>query len=335
MIVAPLTTIRNLALAMLAALASPSGALAQELGMPAQCAPGKDCFLQNFVDTLPGEGVSDSFCGTATYEGHDGIDLRIRSMADVRRGVAVTAVADGVVNGLRDGVPDRLVETESDAAAVAGMDCGNGVLVDHGNGVQTQYCHMRQDSVVVKKGDQVKRGDKLGEIGASGMAAFPHVHLTVRKDGKPLDPMTGRSLSEGCLKDGASAKPLFEPGIAEALGKGGPELLGLGLAGGPVDYDALVADGAPPSATAGSANLVGWGWFINLHRGERIYISIVGPNGDIFAETMSEALDRSKAAYSSFTGKRGSPRPGRYQMTIKVLENMTPVLQQTQDFTIE
>jgi hypothetical protein len=74
---------------------------------------------------------------------------------------------------------------------------------------------------------------------------------------------------------------------------------------------------------------------MNLRQGDRIYISIVGPDGDIFAETMSEALDRSKAAYSSFTGKRGSPKPGRYEMTIKVLENMGPVLQQTQDFTIE
>lgn len=335
MIFTPPAWVRNIAPAMLAALVFPTVSFAQELGLPAQCTPGKDCFVQNFVDMLPGGGVSDPFCGTATYDGHDGLDLRIRSMADAERGVAVIAVADGTVEGLRDGVPDRLVVTETDRAAVADMECGNGVLLDHGGGMQTQYCHMKLGSVTVKKGDQVKRGDKLGEIGGSGMAAFPHVHLAVRRQGKPVDPMTGRSLADGCLKAGDQAASLFEPEVAAALGKGGPKLLGLGLAGGPVDYDALVAEGAPPAATAASSNLVGWGWFMNLRQGGRIYISIVGPDGDIFAETMSEALDRSKAAYSSFTGKRGSPKPGRYEMTIKVLENMGPVLEQTQDFTIE
>lgn len=303
--------------------------------MPAECTPGKDCFVQNFVDMDAGSGVSDSFCGTATYDGHDGLDLRVRSMADAERGVAVTAVADGTVEGLRDGVPDRLVATEADQAAVADVECGNGVLLDHGGGMQTQYCHMRQGSVAVKKGGRVKRGDRIGEIGASGFATFPHVHLTVRRQGKPVDPMTGHSLAEGCLKDGTQPASLFAPGIAKELGKGGPTLLGLGLAGQPVDYDALVVSGAPPAANAASANLVGWGWFINLREGDRVYISLVGPDGDIFAENMSPPLDRSKASYSSFAGKRGKPKPGSYELTIEVLENMQPVLQQKQDFTVE
>ncbi|MDQ6436199.1 M23 family metallopeptidase [Mesorhizobium sp. LHD-90] len=325
-----------LAVSVALAFVSPRIGLADEgLGLPADCKPGQNCFVQQFADMDAGPGVADPFCGTATYDGHDGIDLRVRSMADVKQGIAVTAVADGAVDGLRDGVPDRLVITEADRAAVAGIDCGNGVLLDHGGGMQTQYCHMRQGSVTVNKGDQVKRGEKLGEIGASGMAAFPHVHLTARKEGKPIDPMTGRPLSQGCLKDGAQPASLFEPDVAGALGKGGPQLLGAGLAGGPLDYDALVVDGAPPAATGSSPNLVGWGWFMNLRKGDRIYISIVGPDGDIFAETMSPPLDRSKAAYSSFTGKRGSPKPGRYQMTIEVLENMQPVLSETRDIVVE
>ncbi|MEQ1951486.1 M23 family metallopeptidase [Mesorhizobium sp. CN2-181] len=303
--------------------------------MPAQCMPGKDCFVQQFADMDPGPAVIDPFCGSASYEGHDGIDLRILSMADVERGVPVIAMADGTVGNLRDGEPDHLMLTAADQQAVGDKECGNGVIIDQGGGLEVQYCHMRQGSIAVKTGDKVKRGQPIGYVGASGAAAFPHVHITVRRDGAALDPMTGHALSGGCLKEGEQAKPLFAPDVAASLGKGGPQLLGFGLAGSPVDYDALVVSGAPPAATAASANLVGWGWFINLRKGDRIYISLIGPDGNVFAESMSEELDRNKAAYSSFAGKRGTPKPGRYELTIKVLENMRPVLSQTTDITIE
>src|SRR5690242_4252032 len=93
-------------------LLAPASAGAIELGLPAQCTLGKDCFVQQFADDdqRPGE-VADPFCGAATYDGHDGTDLRVLSMADVARGVPVVAVADGKVLRGRDGEPDRLIET--------------------------------------------------------------------------------------------------------------------------------------------------------------------------------------------------------------------------------
>src|SRR3954454_24863756 len=140
----------------IAALFLPAPAGALELGLPAQCALGKDCFVQQFADddTRPGE-VADPFCGKATYDGHDGTDLRILSMTDVARGVPVLAVADGTVLRGRDGVPDRLVTTDADRAAVADKECGNGMIVDLGGGYEAQYCHMRQGSLTVKPGNAV------------------------------------------------------------------------------------------------------------------------------------------------------------------------------------
>src|SRR5690348_1407100 len=80
------------------ALFSCAPALGIELGLPAACTLGKDCFVQQFADddTRPGE-AADPFCGSATYDGHDGTDLRVLSLADVARGVAVVAVTDGKV----------------------------------------------------------------------------------------------------------------------------------------------------------------------------------------------------------------------------------------------
>ena len=137
-----------------------TAASAIELGLPAQCTLGKDCFVQQYPDMDAGAGVADPYCGPATYDGHDGTDLRIMSMADVARGVPVLAMADGTVLRARDGVPDHLVTSEADRAAVADKECGNGMIVELGGGFEVQYCHMRQGSLVVKPGDHVDAGPK-------------------------------------------------------------------------------------------------------------------------------------------------------------------------------
>jgi hypothetical protein len=315
-------------------LSRPSTAL--ELGLPAECRLGTDCFVQQFTDVDTSAGaVSDPFCGTATYDGHDGTDLRVLSMADVARGVAVIAVADGTVLRGRDGEPDRLVVTEADRAAVADKECGNGMIVDLGDGYEAQYCHMRQGSIVVKPGDQVKRGQKLGEVGASGMAQFPHVHLTVRHDGKPVDPVTGHELSAGCLKPGEAGEPLFSPDIVTEFARGETELIGFGLAGAPIDHNALAVSGPPPLATGAEPAHVGWAWFINLHEGDRVVISLAGPDGLEVAANRSEPMDRSKASYSAFAGKKGAPQPGRYTVRAGIERGGATVAEETGTFEVK
>ena len=101
-----------------------------------------------------------------------------------------------------------MIEGQAQAQAVSREGCGI-FSIDHGDGYQTRYCHMRHGTVSVRKGDSVKRGQQIGLIGASGMAEFPHVEIAVSKDGKTLDPVTGRALDAGCLRDLAEAKPLF------------------------------------------------------------------------------------------------------------------------------
>ena len=62
-------------------------------------------------------------------------------------------------------------------------NCGNGVVIRHADGWETQYCHLRRGSVQVAEGDRVEAGEPLGLVGMSGEANFPHVHLSVRRDG--------------------------------------------------------------------------------------------------------------------------------------------------------
>lgn len=309
----------GLALASLALLAASASAL--ELRLPAECTLGTDCFLQQSPDMQAGPGTSDPFCGIATYEGHDGVDLRVLSMKDVARGVPVVAVADGEVLRGRDGVPDRLVQTEADRKAVGDKECGNGVIMKHEDGTETQYCHLKQGSIVVRPGQKLKAGDKIGEVGASGLAQFPHVHLTVRIAGEEIDPLTGRKIGDGCVADPADARPLFSKAVMADLPRDKPGILGFGLTGSVLDYGTLAVDGPPADAASGDQATVVWAWIANLRGGDRLRFTMADPDGQMLVDTTTEALDRNKAVYSAYSGKRGSPKPGSYAIGLEVIRD--------------
>lgn len=66
---------------------------------------------------------------------------------------------------------------------------GYSVLIDHGNGIQTRYYHMKQGSIVVRAGQKVSRGQPIGQIGATGYVTGPHLHFEVRVNGKSVNPL--------------------------------------------------------------------------------------------------------------------------------------------------
>ncbi|WP_386066848.1 M23 family metallopeptidase [Tahibacter sp. UC22_41] len=63
---------------------------------------------------------------------------------------------------------------------------GNAVYVDHGGGLVSMNFHLK--SISVKAGDEVKRGQTLGKVGATGRATGPHLHMGLRWLGKRIDP---------------------------------------------------------------------------------------------------------------------------------------------------
>jgi murein DD-endopeptidase MepM/ murein hydrolase activator NlpD len=63
---------------------------------------------------------------------------------------------------------------------------GNMVEIDHGNDLITRYAHASQ--VFVKKGDLIKRGKKIAEVGTTGRSTGPHLHFEVLVQGVPQDP---------------------------------------------------------------------------------------------------------------------------------------------------
>ncbi|MDH5593254.1 MAG: peptidoglycan DD-metalloendopeptidase family protein [Gammaproteobacteria bacterium] len=63
---------------------------------------------------------------------------------------------------------------------------GKSVFLDHGQGLITMYGHM--NSIDVKKGDVVKRGDKLGTVGATGRVTGPHLHWGISLNNARVNP---------------------------------------------------------------------------------------------------------------------------------------------------
>ena len=270
------------------------------LALPIACHIGGDCVIQSYVDDDPGPEAHDYQCHGRTYQAHDGTDFRIPSMARERAGVAVLAAAPGVVLRVRDGVADVSVRDLA-PGAIAGEECGNGVVIDHGGGWETQYCHMARGSVAVRPGAHVAAGAALGRVGLSGGTEFPHLHLTVRHDGKAVDPFAFGAAPGQC-GGGVSlwvSTPAYRRG----------EVLVAGFATGPVSLAQAQELGAEQQPRpARDTPLVAFVQAIGLAGGDIQRLTLRAPDGSILADSDGAPLDRDKAQTILFVGRRPPAR---------------------------
>lgn len=94
---------------------------------------------------------------------HAGLDFA------AAHGTPIVAVSDGRVSA---------------AGRMGG--CGNAVRIDHGEGLQTRYCHMSQ--IAAYAGQAIGRGQVIGYVGSTGLSTGPHLHYEMYRTGRPVDP---------------------------------------------------------------------------------------------------------------------------------------------------
>ena len=280
----------------IAAATSPGPAF--ELGLPLACEPGLDCWVVRYVDRDPGPGFADFRCGTLGSDGHDGTDFAIPDPRRMAAGVAVVAAAAGTVRGVRDGMPDQPPGGRL-AHDFGAMSCGNGVLVEHDDGWETQYCHLRQGSVGVASGQQVASGQALGLVGMSGEANFPHVHLSVRRAGVTVDPFTGSTMPAACGEPGAAlwTVPLAYDEVPIAM---------VGLTDHVPGHGEIVAGTAEARLRQDSAALVAYVLAYGLRAGDRIELAVRGPDGSAISAA-GFAVEQAPARVSRSAGRRAPP----------------------------
>ena len=266
-----------------------------QLQKPIACAIGQDCFIQQYPDHASGPDARDYRCNAETYDGHDGTDFRIPDKAAQARGVGVVAAAPGIVKATRDGVADFDVGTY-DKARVKDINCGNAVLIDNGNGWQTMYCHMRRGSVRVKTGDRIETGQVLGLVGQSGAAEFPHLHLTVRHNGKWVDPFAdGAACGQG--------QSLWAESARAELAYRDSDVLNAGFAGGPLGNDDVERGGITPPGPRSPA-LVAYVRALHLRAGDVQRLTVKSPDGQVLADSTLPPVDHDKAQVFVFAGKK-------------------------------
>lgn len=279
------------------AAAAPAENESIALDLPIACRLGETCWVANYVDVDPGKAAKDFHCEARTYDGHDGIDLAIRDLGEMQRGIAVQAAAAGIVRRVRDGVADQGLAS-SDSGAIAGRECGNGVIIDHGGGWETQYCHLKQHSIQVKVSQQIERQQALGQVGLSGKTEFPHVHLTVRHDGQVIDPFTGQPHKIGCHADGRALWRDLAVSYEEVA------LYNLGFSAAEPKPDAI-RKGQRGSETLSidAPVLVLWVDIFGVKAGDQLQFRVTAPDGRVIHDHTTR-IERTQARRFSFAGVR-------------------------------
>lgn len=103
---------------------------------------------------------------------HDAIDISANA------GTNVLAAYDGVIKNTIRGNKYR----------------GNYVVIEHDNGVSTEYAHLQD--ILVNVGETVKAGSVIGLVGSTGASTGPHLDFKIKKDGKAVDPLTFEGITK-------------------------------------------------------------------------------------------------------------------------------------------
>lgn len=293
--------------------------MAEPMMFPLACDDaGRSCFIIGYPDMdQSAEAARDFACGPATSEGDPFLRIGLPDVATLTLGALVVAADAGKVIDATDGLPDLVASSKSQIKKGTPV-CGNGVVIDHGLGKTTAYCHLKRGSIRVKAGDTVTRGQVIAAVGQSGVALWPQLGFSIQQNGYTIDPITGSSPAEGCgfkprrvldLPEGFKEyQPVAIPTMGFATSAQTAQAVALGKVVRLVQIN--------PSSPA----LNMWGMLLGVKKGDVVETVLKDGRGRIFHQqklTMDKDSDRQLI---NFTRPRGYAywREGTYSGTITV-----------------
>lgn len=281
-------------------LTNPVYAESKKFLFPVGCTYGEDCWAVNYVDVDPKDGRQDFKCNQKTYDGHKGTDFALGSITQMQEGVDVFAAAQGKILRVRDGENDALkTPDEMKDLKERKKECGNGILVDHGDGLQTIYCHLKKGSIIAEVGDHVSAGETIAQVGQSGMAEFPHLHFGVIWEGGIVDPYTGAFNVAGCNAVKESMWHIGLPMKYEPVA-----IFDGGFRSTVPDFEAIKrGEGNPSTLSLKSAAFVFWVGFYNVEKDDVIDLVILDPDGQEFIR-QQKIVQKNRARQYYYTGRK-------------------------------
>jgi hypothetical protein len=270
------------------------------LSSPVNCTDAQ-CFIQRMPDQLSGSEYQDYQCGSFSSNGYKSTDIRVKRATELVKKIPVMASLDGVVDAVRDGMPDGIF-TGDKAAFIKGKECGNGVYLSHDNGVETQYCHLRKGSVKVKKGEHIKVGKKIAEMGLSGRTNFPHLEFRLIKNNKAIDPFNGKVVETGCSigKDNS----LWKSDALKNIDLATTHLVSAGFSSKIPTLPAVVLGLLDQEKiTTNLPAFIFWVEIAGIKKGDIEEISIANPDGSLLLKT-AKIHKNGQALYLGYAGKK-------------------------------
>lgn len=294
-----------------------------KLELPIDCVPGETCWVVGYMDVDSGSEAKDYMCGNRTADGREDTLFAIRDIARMREGVQVRAIAPGMVTAVQSGMSD-VDYRKVDPIKIEGRECGNGVEIDHGNGWVSHYCHMRRRNLLVREGQAVRAGEPLGYVGMSGKTFFPHLRFGLRRDGRAIDPFTGRSKPEESASSqcGVAGRSLWKDSVQQAMPYRLAMLYNMGIEVHKPSARFARSGGRKRVKTVPrSSQLYIWVDMFYVEKYDSLSFELYGPNGRTIIYKTTELRDR-KARQFHYMGKRIKPGllpPGIYKGTVTLL----------------
>ena len=285
-------------------------ALAIQLENPLDCELGDNCWISNLPRHHWQNRQVDFRCGPNTYRDHKGTDFALKDYKQMQKGVKVLAPFDGVVRGLRDNITDISVK-DVGKGAVEGIECGNGIVISNGE-YEAQLCHLKKKSLTVVKGQSIKAGEVLGLVGLSGNTEYPHLHMSLRKNSRELDPFYGELDSCGLTpksmwKDAQKMDEHAKTGVVYNYGFTFKEADARKIRSG--EYTHIQPN--RPEAIVGFVDI------FSVNKGDEIILSIVDSSNATIIKRKHK-FSKYQARYFFFVGKKlgGKKLSGKHILVI-------------------
>lgn len=146
-------------------------------------------------DSMTEEGFKDFIEGDGKFTGKFRWPLQIKGHITSYFGHrdSPTAGASSFHQGIDIAAPggSDILAAEGGKVIHAGFlgNAGNAIMIEHDNGLVTQYFHIKENGIKVKKGQKVSKGQIIAKVGSTGVSTGNHLHFGVKYKGKLVDPL--------------------------------------------------------------------------------------------------------------------------------------------------